>query len=191
MKEKDLLEKIIKGEKIIVLLLCAILLVLIIGVSKMYSNTKVDTSNGTQNETTEYNTDYDVSMFEEIEAKDLKKKTKGELSVVYIGRESCGWCAAFLPNLWQAQEDYEFKTLYIDIAKIIDFASENYDILDQDAFDTLSALSGEGFENYMEQNFGATPMILVMKDNKIIKAQTGYGEYEAFETLLTDAGIKK
>lgn len=191
MKEKDLLEKIIKGEKIIVLLLCAILLVLIIGVSKMYSNTKVDTSNGTQNETTEYNTDYDVSMFEEIEAKDLKKKTKGELRVVYIGRESCGWCAAFLPNLWQAQEDYGFKTLYIDIAKIIDFASENYDILDQDAFDTLSALSGEGFENYMEQNFGATPMILIMKDNKIIKAQTGYGEYEAFETLLTDAGIKK
>ena len=78
MKEKDLLEKIIKGEKIIVLLLCAILLVLIIGVSKMYSNTKVDTSNGTQNETIEYNTDYDVSMFEEIEAKDLKKKTKGD-----------------------------------------------------------------------------------------------------------------
>ena len=191
MKEKELLEKILKGEKLIVILLCAILLVLIIGVSKMYSNPKTNTSSETQNETTEYNTDYDVSMFEEIEAKDLKKKTKGDLKVVYIGRESCGWCAAFLPNLWQAQEDYGFKTLYIDIAKIIDFNSQNGGVLDQDAFDALTKLTGEGFETYMQENFGATPMILIMKDNKIVKAQTGYGEYKAFETLLTDAGITK
>ena len=34
-------------------------------------------------------------------------------------------------------------------------------------------------------------MILIMKDNKIISAQTGYSEYDAFEKILNDAGITK
>ena len=83
------------------------------------------------------------------------------------------------------------KTLYIDIAKIIDFTSQNFDILDQDAFDTLSNLTGEGYESYMDDNFGATPMILIMKDNKIVGGQTGYSEYENFESMLNKAGITK
>ena len=53
-----------------------------------------------------------------IKSKDIKKETKGDFEVIYVGRETCGWCAAFLPNLWTAQEEYDFTTLYIDIAKI-------------------------------------------------------------------------
>lgn len=189
MKEKDLMIKLINIGKIIIGLLGVILIVLIIGVSKMYSNNKVDTnSNNTQESETEYNTNYDVSMFKEIEAEDLKDETKGKLRVVYIGRETCGWCAAFLPNLWIAQEDYKFETLYIDIAKIIDFSNGN--IIDQEEYDTLSSLTGKEYENYMKENLGATPMILIMKDNKIVGAQTGYSEYENFETILNNAGIK-
>lgn len=189
MKEKDLMIKLINIGKIIIGLLGVILIVLIIGVSKMYSNNKVDTnSNNTQESETEYNTNYDVSMFKEIEAEDLKDETKGKLRVVYIGRETCGWCAAFLPNLWTAQEDYKFETLYIDIAKIIDFSNGN--IIDQDEYNTLSSLTGKEYENYMKENLGATPMILIMKDNKIVGAQTGYSEYENFETILNNAGIK-
>lgn len=189
MKEKDMMIKLINIGKIIIGILLAILIVLIIGVSKMYGTNKVDTTN-TNTQETEYNTNYDVSMFKEIEAKDLKKETKGKLSVVYIGRETCGWCAAFLPNLWQAQDELDFKTLYIDLAKIIDFTSETFDTLDQEAFDILSELTGKGYESYMQENLGATPMILIMKDNKIVGAQTGYSEYDAFKTILTDAGIK-
>lgn len=185
MKEKELLEKILKVNKLMLFLLLAILIVLSIGVSKMFSNnsnTNIETSES------EYNTDYDVSMFKEIEASDLKKETKGKLSVVYIGRETCGWCAAFLPNLWQAQEDYDFTTLYIDIAKIIDFSTG--DILKQSDFDTLANLTGDEYDGYMEKNLGSTPMILIVKDNKIVGAHTGYCEYDTFETVLNAAGIK-
>lgn len=189
MKEKDLTLKLINIGKVIVGLLLCILIVLIIGVSKMYSTAKIDTNTNSIQES-EYNTDYDVSMFKEISAKDLKKQTKGKLQVVYIGRETCGWCAAFLPNLWQAQDELDFKTLYIDLAKIIDFTSETFDTLDQEAFDILSELTGKGYESYMQENLGATPMILIMKDNKIVGAQTGYSEYDSFKTILTDAGIK-
>lgn len=187
MKEKDLLAKIVNLGKIIIVLLSLILIVLVVGVSKMYSNdSTTDTSTSTEN--TEYNKNYDVSMFNEIKANDIKKETKGELRVIYVGRESCGWCAAFLPSLWTAQDDYKFTTLYIDIAKIINFSDGS--ILDQKAFDTLNNLTGEDYEGYMEENLGATPMILLVKDNKIVSAQTGYTEYSDFETFLNNAGIK-
>ena len=184
MKENEILIKILNMSKIITGLLVVILVVLIIGVSKM-DNVGEESINNTNE--TEYNTEYDVSMFEEIEASDLKKQTKGKTKVVYIGRESCGWCAAFLPNLWDAQKEYDFTTLYIDIAKIIDFS--NGDIKDQDSFDILNKLTGKGYEKYMEENFGSTPMILIIKDNKIVGGQTGYSEYDGFKKTLEDAGL--
>ena len=187
MKENEILLKILNLGKIIIGLLIVISVVLIIGVSKLYSNNNVNTDS-TSTEKTEYNTEYDVSMFEEIKAGDIKTKTKGELKVVYVGRESCGWCAAFLPNLWQAQDKYKFTTLYVDIAKIINF--EDGSILDENAYATMMDLTGEDYKGYMEENFGATPMVLIMKDNKIVNAQTGYSEYADFETLLNNAGIK-
>ena len=153
----------------------------------MYYNGNTTAEETTSSES-EYNTDYDVSMFEEIKASDIKSKTKKDIQVVYIGRSTCSWCAAFLPTLWEAQEEYKYTTLYIDIAKIIDFSSGN--VSDQDSFDILNKLTGEGYESYMEENFGATPMVLIIKNNKIIGASTGYAEYESFVSVLNDAGIK-
>lgn len=184
--EKDLLNKIYKLGKYILLMLLLILIVLVIGVSKMYTSS--NNSENTGNDT-EYNTDYDVSMFKEINASDLKNETKGKLRVVYIGRSTCGWCSAFLPNLWDAQEKYEYTTLYIDIAKIMDF--EKGGITDQTSYDIMIKLTGKDYEDYVKKNFGSTPMILIMKDNKIVGAQTGYSEYEEFEKLLNISGIKK
>ena len=60
----------------------------------------------------------------------------------------------------------------------------------QDEYDLLTSLTGDGYETYMEENLGATPMILIMKDNKIINAQTGYTEYETFKSFLNESGIK-
>lgn len=185
MKENEIiLNKIYKLLKLIVILFSATLIVLSIGVSSYINNNK-------KSETTtesEYNTDYDVSMFKEIKASELKKNTN-DLSVVYIGRSTCSWCAAFLPRLWEAQEEYGYKTLYIDIAKIMDFTN-NGEILDQKAYNIMINLTGKNYETYVKDNFGATPMILIMKNNKIVGAQTGYSEYEEFKKVLNDAGIK-
>ena len=188
MKDNVILEKLLKIGKAILIILILILVVLTVGVSKMYSSGNTGENTETTNEESEYNTNYDVSMFEEITAKDIKSKTKKDTQVVYIGRETCGWCAAFLPALWEAQDEYDYKTLYIDIAKIIDFSDGS--VLDQDSYDLLSNLTGDGYEKYMEENFGATPMVLIIKNNKIIGASTGYSEYEAFKTVLNDAGIQ-
>lgn len=184
MKDNDVLVKILNMVKIIVVLLAVILVILVIGVSKMYSTGENDLNNSDE---TGYNTEYDVSSFDEIVAGDIKKSTKNKTKVIFIGRESCGWCAAFLPNLWDAQDEYGFTTLYIDLAKIIDFSSNS--ITDQDAFDILSELTGDEYDGYMEENLGSTPMILVVKDNEIIKAQTGYSEYDTFKSMLDEVGL--
>lgn len=182
MKEKDVLNKIYKLGQVIVALLVIIIIALIFGVSKLYSNNDSNTKD------TEYNTEYDVSMFKEISASEIEENTKDKLSVVYVGRSTCSWCAAFLPSLQKAQKEYGYETLYVDIAKIIDFS--NGDVIDQDSYDTMMALTGDDYDGYMKENFGSTPMILIMKDNKIVGAQTGYSEYEDFEKILNDAGIK-
>lgn len=186
MKENELLVKLIKLNKIVVILLIAILILLTMGVSKMYynGNANEETTSGES----EYNTDYDVSSFTEIKARDIKSKTKKEAQVIYIGRSTCSWCAAFLPTLWDAQKEFSYTTLYIDIAKIIDFGTGS--VSDQDSFDILNSLTGDGYEGYMEENFGATPMVLIVKNNKIVGASTGYSEYDAFVKVLNDAGIK-
>ena len=188
MKENEVLVKLLKINKLIMILLVAILIVLTLGVSKMYYNENATNNTTKTTEESEYNTEYDVSMFKEIKAKDIKSKTKKETQVVYIGRETCSWCAAFLPALWEAQEEFKYTTLYIDIAKIIDFSDGT--VIDQDSFDLLNNLTGDGYESYMNENFGATPMVLIIKNNKIIGASTGYSEYETFKTVLTEAGIK-
>ena len=188
MKENEILVKILKINKLIMILLISILIVLTLGVSKMYYN---DNANQKANSNeSEYNTNYDVSMFTEIKAKDIKNKTKNSTEVIYIGRETCSWCTAFLPALWQAQEEFEYTTLYIDLAKIIDFTKEKFTLLDEESYNLLTKLNGDGYENYMKEYFGATPMVLIIKDNKIIGASTGYSEYDAFKTILNDAGIK-
>ena len=64
-------------------------------------------------------------------------------------------------------------------------------LLDEDAYNTMMALTGDEYSGYMSENFGATPMVLIIEKGKIIGAQTGYSEYETFEKVLTDAGFKK
>lgn len=184
---EELLKKLIKMSKIIICLLAALLIAVSFGVSSLYNSDK-DTSNNSKEESSEYNTKYDVSMMKEISASEVVNNTKN-LSVIYVGRSTCSWCAAFLPNLWNAQEDYGFKTLYVDIAKIIDF--ENNKVSDQNAYEVMTKLTGTGYEKYVSENFGSTPMILIMKDGKIIKAQTGYNKYDEFKKLLEEAGFSK
>ena len=162
MKDNEILVKILKINKLIMILLIFILIVLTLGVSKMYYNENLNET--VSDSQSEYNTDYDVSMFTEIKAKDIKNKTKKSTEVIYIGRETCSWCAAFLPALWQAQDDYGYTTLYIDIAKIIDFS--NGSVIDQDSFDILNNL--DNLLNDSSSSFIIFPFIFFIRNMPII-----------------------
>ena len=132
---------------------------------------------------------YDISKLEEITAANLVGKTQGTTTVVYIGRSTCGWCVTFSPVLNDAIDQYGMKVLYIDIAKILDF-TDGGRVIDQAAYDILMNLDAtEEFKDYMNKSFGATPMLLIMKDGQIVDAQTGYSE--SIDSILDKNGYSK
>ncbi len=183
MKNNDsqkILNKIFTCSIVIIIILSLNTVILINSSSSFGTNANSDTEGNNQAET---NAEYDVSAFTEINAKELANKTKGKNTVVYIGRSTCSWCVKFVPVLTEATEKYKLNTLYIDIAKIINF-SEGGNI-DQASYDILTKMeTTTGFENYMSENFGATPMLLIVKDGKLIDAQTGYTESAALNSFL-------
>ena len=186
------LTKLINLLKIIIGILIVITVVVVAGTNKIYDNrasTYSDSSSETNSESENETEEYDVSMFDEIKASDITSKTKKSKQVIYVGRSTCSWCIKFLPNLQKSQKEYGYKTLYIDIAKIIDFSANS--IIDQTAYNTMISLTGDDYKDYMDENFGSTPMVLIVEKGKIIGAQTGYSEYDDFVKVLEDAGYKK
>lgn len=205
MEENNELKTIKRNQYIIMILIAIVIVILLIigsGSNKNnregtwesntgQDNNQTQTGNQSQdNNESQINT-YDVSSFKEISATQLENESKSSTKVVYVGRSSCGYCTAFLPAIKQAQEEYNYQTLYIDIAKIIDFTSSEFKILDQKSYDSIMNLSTtDEYKGYLEENFGATPMIIVLKDKKVIGIEVGYVEYSELKSFLNSHGIK-
>lgn len=200
MEEKDELKLVKRNQYIIMALIAIVLVVLIVigsgSTSERNHNSESSGGNTTTNPSdgesgSQVNTDYDVSDFKEVSGTDLENESKSSTKVIYVGRSSCGYCTAFLPALKQAQEEFNYQTLYIDIAKIIDFTSQEFKILDQKSYDSIMNLkTTDEYKGYLEENFGATPMTIVMKDKKVIGIQVGYIEYDELKSFLNANGIK-
>ena len=150
--------------------------------SSSYSSNESSNNGGgsSQSGNNNNNVEYDVSMFTEITAQELINLYNGsERSVIYIGRETCGYCVAFLPSLQKAQEELGYKTYYYDIDKLT--ADDYYDII--------------ALNSFLETNFGSTPMVIVVQNGKILSANddnqgwVGYAEYETFKNYMIGLGF--
>lgn len=129
------------------------------------NNTGNEPSN-TGNETVEY----DVSSFKEINVDEFVNAYNGsELQVIYVGRETCGHCVNYVPVLKQVQEALGFTPLYLDITTV-----------DQAGAEKIYALNSE----YFSENFGYTPMTLVVKNGEIVDETVGAMQYDATYEFL-------
>ncbi len=173
------------GLSVIITIISVLLLIFVLadGTEKK-SNTDSDNSGNSS----EVSSDYDVSAFKEIKAQDIKKESKGKNILIYVGRSSCGYCIQYVPILTQVQEKYnKYKTYYIDIAKILDFNSATGGILDSEANEIMQQLD----KDFMESNWGATPLTLVVKDSKLVDSIVGYVDAGTLETLVKENGFVK
>lgn len=124
------------------------------------------------------NAEYDVSEFIEISYDEfLEKYNSSEQSLIYIGRSTCIHCVNFIPVLKEAQKNYNYKTYYLDISKITE--EQNKEI--------------KNLNNFLDENFGGTPMVIITKNSSLIgnKNQDGWiGEssYEDFARFLESVG---
>lgn len=172
MNDKNIMSKILVCLYVIIALLVINTLVLIISNGSAASSS----NNGTN---TEESGEYDVSMFDTISMEDFKEVSESEdLQVVYIGRSTCGYCVAFLPTLQQAQKEYGYTTKYLDITTM---SSE----------DQEEILTYDNDDEFLSENFGSTPMVLIMKDGKLVDGWVGYTEYDSFAEFLEKNGITK
>lgn len=166
----------------ILLCLYAIILILIVNTTVLllkdakWGSGKADDEIGSETNSA----DYDVSMFTRVTSDSLKEATASdEAKIVYIGRATCGYCVTFLPVLQQAQKDYGYETLYLDITTVTTTEQQNQ-ILELD--------NEEGFLN---ENFGGTPMVLLMKNSEIVDTWLGAAEYSEYAAWLEENGFAK
>lgn len=128
--------------------------------------------------------EYDVSKFNEVDYKGFKKliESKGT-HVIYIGRPTCGYCAMFISTMVEAQEKYGFTTDYFDISRVFNF--EKNSVVDQEAYDEMSKLN-----DFMKENFLATPMVLIFKNGKYVDATLGYQDINTYSQFLEKNDFK-
>ena len=166
MEEKNILSKILVCLYVVIVLLAINTIILIVVNGSSAKTTASDTP------TEEENTDYDVSTFEEFTLDNIKDVFESDkLQVVYIGRATCGYCVKFIPTLKQAQEEFGYTTKYLDISKITDAQPKEL-------------MAYDNGDKFLEQNFGSTPMVLLVKSGKLVDTWVGYNEYSEFETFL-------
>lgn len=170
---EETLSKILKCLYVLIVIMIINTIVLIAGISGNGS------SKNDENQTTteEENTEYDVSMFTSIDADGMVSAfNSSDMQVIYLGRATCGYCVQFLPTLQQAQSEFGYTTLYLDITTV-----------SEDDLTKIIALDEEFFNEY----YGSTPLILLVKDGKIVDSQVGYSDYDTFASLLTKNGFSK
>lgn len=182
------IEKKVNATLILVVIM-AILAIINLSILVSNNSGQTPTNEDLTPNSTDTSADYDVSEFDEIKASDLSKESKNKTIVVYIGRSSCGYCVQFVPILKSVQEKYNFTTKYIDIAKIIDYNSSS--ISDQDAYNLLTNMKTNSEQKGIMEQFGSTPMTLVIKNNTIIDSIVGATDESTLTKLIKDNGFSK
>lgn len=182
------IEKKVNATLILVVIM-AILAIINLSILVSNNSGQTTTNEDLTPNSTDTSADYDVSEFDEIKASDLSKESKNKTIVVYIGRSSCGYCVQFVPILKSVQEKYNFTTKYIDIAKIINYNSSS--ISDQDAYNLLTNMKTNSEQKGIMEQFGSTPMTLVIKNNTIVDSIVGATDESTLTKLIEDNGFSK
>ena len=171
-----------KEEKIILhkLLVCAYIIIALLAINTIILlATNIHVSSDNKDTTVESSGEYDVSMMNNVDMdKLLDLFDSKENQVVYLGRETCGFCVQFLPVLQQAQEEYGYTTNYLDITTVT-------------TEDVNKLLKKDNDEKFLEENYGSTPMVLIVKNGKLVDTWVGYSEYDEFAQFLEKNGFKK
>lgn len=163
----------------ILICLYALIAILVINTTILLVKDGSTKANATSNNTEE-NAEYDVSMFTSVTADTLGDAVSSDTAkIVYIGRSTCGYCVQFLPILQQAQTDYGYETLYLDITTVT--TTEQQDKI----------LAFDNDEEFLKENFGGTPMVLLMKNGKLVDTWIGYAEYSEYSAWLEKNGFAK
>lgn len=139
-----------------------------------------------------YDTQYSVSEFKEINARNIEIESRDNIIVLWIGRQTCGYCKLYAPVIEEVVDEFDMEAYYIDLGKIIDFETSSPYITDQTAYDIISNLNGSGeWYGFAAQNINGTPLTLIIKDNEVIGGVAGFVSEGNLTGIFFDAGLTK
>lgn len=135
---------------------------------------------------------YDVSAFTKIKPSELSTISQGKKIVVWIGRQGCSYCSLYAPTIKNVTKDLGIKAYYIDLGAMYDASSGEWQLVDEEGYNTITNLqkANEDMQELMN-DFGATPMTLVIKDNTVVNGAMGAVGKEDLSKILEEEGFKK
>lgn len=162
------------------LLICAYIIIALLAINTIILFTSnVDITTNKENNSMSDNNEYDVSMFDTVDTSGaIGLFESSDTQVIYIGRSTCGYCVKFLPVLQKAQKEFGYKTKYLDITTVTTEEQQK------------SLFAKDNEEGFLTKNFGATPMVILVRDGKLIDGWVGYAEYDEFTQFLRENGFK-
>lgn len=98
--------------------------------------------------------------------------------VIVIGQDSCGYCMMAKPVLLSIADKYDVKINYLNMTELNNMENSQ-EILTE--FNTSLA--------YLSEEEWGTPLMLVVKDNKVVGHYNGYGSEEDYINFLKEQGI--
>lgn len=193
-------ERLTDIEKKVNITLVLMVILIIIGIALIFGvfgeeSKKSYTSDNTNTQDSGESVDsasYSTDDFKEISASGISSESKNETIVIMIGRQGCGYCAAYAPIITATAKEFGITVRYIDLAKIIDFSSNPATIIDNTSYNTLINLSGSGeWKDFAKNGMGGTPLTLIVKNNKVVGGIQGSAYAEDVEEAFTNAGLSK
>ncbi len=112
----------------------------------------------------------DLNEIDIDEYLDLKKGSKA--SIIYIGRPTCHYCQQMEPIVKNIVYEYGIKVNYLNTDELDDEGQA--DLIESD--------------DYFSEGYG-TPLLLVVKDDKIVDIQEGYTDKDTTVNFLKDNGF--
>ena len=191
---EDRITNVEKKMNVIIALICAVLALSLITMVSVLNN---GTSNSTNNESTPQEKEqgegtYDTSAFKEIKGEEIAKESAGQTIVVMIGRQGCGYCAAFAPVLSKVSEEMGFKVRYINLLTFLDISTNPAKVTDQVSYNAIYSLEGVKGTSFVGSDaLRGTPATLIIKDNKIVDFISGYTDETTLRAVFTTAGLGK
>lgn len=182
--KKETIDKI-KNATIVVLVL-----VIVFGASYFTSELQdCDNTNNTTTEDTTNNSSNDSSSTTASSTSDIPEDEQGDLndidideyldlkegkkaSIIYIARPTCHYCQEMEPIIRNVVYEYDVEVNYL-----------NTDELDDDGQAKLIKS-----DDYFSEGYG-TPLLLVVKDDKIVDIQEGLTDKDATVKFLQDNGF--
>ncbi len=123
---------------------------------------------------------YDTSMFKTIKGSDIKELgSKDKAQVLFICSENYQECHDFIGTIQQAQQENGYVTNYL--------VADELNIEDN----VNALLEYDNDKEFISKSLGQVPIVLVLKEGKLVEGWTGVSSYDNFKDFLKHAEVIK